>query len=175
MIIIYNSLTGFTEKYAKLLAKNLGFEAKSLNDYKQIPKNSEVIFLGWVYAGFIQGLKKAERKFKVKAIIAVGVSDETETTILNLAKQNKISERELFFLRGGVAIDKLKGFKKFLLSMVLKSQYNHEQQVENLSGKKMEINWLDVLQNGIDFVDEKKLKPIIQWYSDFLKNNGTNN
>ena len=70
---------------------------------------------------------------------------------------------------------KSKGFKKFLLSMVLKSQYNHEQQVENLSGKKMEINWLDVLQNGIDFVDEKKLKPIIQWYSDFLKNNGTNN
>ena len=163
MVIVFKSHTGHTEQYAKLLGKQLNMEVYDIADINEI-KGQEAIFFGWVCVGKIQGLNKAERNLKVKAIVAVGISDDTQTTILNLAKQNRIEDRELFFLQGGVDLDMLKGFKKWIITMVLKGQAKEEIKLNKLADRKPERDWDAILEKGFSMVDKENLNVITKWH-----------
>ena len=55
MIIVYESKTGFTKKYADMLAAKTGFKAYSVKNFANAGLYDEIIFLGWMKAGSIQG------------------------------------------------------------------------------------------------------------------------
>ena len=64
--IIYQSATGYTYRYASALAAATDLPCYTLLEAKKLlPKGTEVVYLGWVRASVIQGLKKALRFFPV--------------------------------------------------------------------------------------------------------------
>ena len=58
MIIVYESKTGFTKRYAEMLAAKTGMKVYRVNELSKIDKKEEIVFLGWMKVGRIQGLKK---------------------------------------------------------------------------------------------------------------------
>lgn len=56
MIIVYESKTGFTRKYAQMLTAQTGWKACPVKDLSITDRTEEIIFLGWMKIGKIQGL-----------------------------------------------------------------------------------------------------------------------
>ena len=70
--IVYTSQTGFTARYAALLAERTGLPCRPLKEAAALPRGTAVIYLGWLCAGGIKGLKGARRRFRTAAVCAVG-------------------------------------------------------------------------------------------------------
>ena len=86
--IVYKSNSGFTKEYALMLSKKLAlpvYDIKEAN--KSLSKNDEIIYMGWIMAGNVQGLNKA-KKYAIKAIVAVGMTydDKQEKEIQEKVK-----------------------------------------------------------------------------------------
>ena len=163
MKVIYVSNTGFTERYAKHLAKTLGCEALSLKDALScVRKKSNVIYFGWVNAGKIEGLRKARKHFNPICVCGVGISPYVDKTVIDLMDANDLHHLPFFYLQGGFDYSRLKGFNKLKMSIarsiLRKSIEKKEIPDEN------EKALLDVLDNGKDFVDVNKIKSIADWF-----------
>ena len=76
MFVIYESNTGFTEKYARMFAEKAELECWSLYMARiKVPKHSDVIYFGNVENGEVAKLKKARKKYNIIAVCPVGISD----------------------------------------------------------------------------------------------------
>ena len=74
--IVYTSDTGHTERYAKMLGDKTELSVYKLDEaLKQLPYGSEIIYLGWLFANNIKGIKKASKNYKISAAVAVGLCD----------------------------------------------------------------------------------------------------
>ena len=51
--IVYTSHTGSTAQYAYLLGRELGITV--YNSMRELEKDTEIIYLGWIMAGKVQG------------------------------------------------------------------------------------------------------------------------
>ena len=72
--IIYTTNTGSTAQYAKMLAEKTGLQAFSMEEAKsKVEAGSEIIYLGWIMAAQVKGCKAAAKKYKIRAICAVGM------------------------------------------------------------------------------------------------------
>ena len=119
--IVYESNTGFTERYAKTLSEKTGIPAYTLKEAKKaVPKDSEIVFLGWVFANKIQGYDKAKKQWKIEALAAVGMNPPSDKNTEIVKDANK-PECPMFYLPGGLDNSKLGGMHKMMLSMVRKS------------------------------------------------------
>lgn len=158
--IVYESNTGFTRRYAEMLSEKTDYEVYHLPmAVRELPEGTEVFYLGWVCGGRIEGLKTARRCFEVLACAAVGAVPPSSAVLSQLAAANGFRGR-LFYLRGGVAPEKLSKIKRKLLEMIAK-------QVERSLGEGRE-NWdiADVLRYGGDFVAEENLNEVLAWFAE---------
>ena len=158
--IVYESNTGFTRRYAEILSEKTDFEVYPLvKAVSELPESTEIFFMGWVCGGKIEGLKPAQKHFDVLACAAVGASLPSPETTVQLTRMNALHV-PLFYLRGGVAPDKLSRIKRKLLEMIAK-------QVEHGAGDQ-KANWelADVLRFGGDFVAEENLAEILAWFAE---------
>lgn len=104
--IIYNSLTGSGEKYAKLLSAALHVPAKPMGDY--VRPDGQVIYIGWAFAGKIVGYQKAAKKYDIGAVVQVGMAGGGENSAEAAREQNHIpSCIKVFSVQGGFYMDKL--------------------------------------------------------------------
>ena len=72
--IVYTSGTGYTAQYARLLSEQTGLPAHSLEEAgKSLPANSEILYLGWLMAGSVQDFRKARKRYRVRAVVGVGM------------------------------------------------------------------------------------------------------
>lgn len=158
--IVYESNTGFTERYAEMLSEKTGLPAYSLKDAgSRLEKGEAVIFLGWVRTGRVQGFKKAARKFDVKAVCAVGMSIPNEDTLAETKKRCKMETA--FCLHGGMDMNLLTGLNRRMMEGFAKSA------VSMLAGTAGEnensANMLKMVTEGGDCVSEENLLPVIDW------------
>jgi len=159
-VIVYTSNTGHTKMYADMLGEKLNLDVYDLKEAKgKVNKDTEVIYLGWVSASMIKGLKKAMKSFNVILVGAVGMMEKSNdyTKFMDI---NKI-DLPFFYLRGGVNYDKLKGLKKTLLQMVGRAFEKN--------CKPEEKETLELFKNGGSFVSEKNLEEMI----DFINKKNT--
>lgn len=151
--IIYESNTGFTKRYAEILAEKLNIPCYSLKESKKnVSKGADVIFLGWVFANKIVGYGKAVKRFDVKAVGAVGINPESDTNTQIVKDANKPT-CPLFYLHGGLDYSKLKGLKKKMMLLV-RDNLASENKPENKDA-------VMLLTTGGDFVSEEKLAGLI--------------
>lgn len=157
MVIIYESKTGFTKKYAKMLADKANLIALNVKNISKVTTDEEILFLGWIKAGKIQGLNKL-RKYNLKAVCASGTSRRAEPSPEVMIRRNKIEGIPFFYLRGGcLPVDKLKGLDKILLKMLLKILKSRKEKDEE------QEEMIENIENGFDGVDEKNLEPVLSW------------
>lgn len=152
--IIYQSKTGHTKEYAKILSKELKIPCYSVQDAKEkVNKKDEIIYLSWIRATTIVGYKKINKKYQIAAIGAVGAYPKSNEYTKQLKEYNHITQ-ELFYLRGGINYEKLNKFYQKILKLVGKAIT-----LENPRDKEMSR----LFEKGGNFVNSKQLKPMIEY------------
>ena len=74
MTIVYQTNTGSSEEYARLLSEKISVPYIALSESSDISADEEIIFIGWIMAGTVQGLAEAIGKFSnIRCICAVGM------------------------------------------------------------------------------------------------------
>lgn len=151
--VIYESNTGSARRYAEMLADKFGVPAYSLREAQKIlPKDEEAIFVGWIFANKIQGLKKAQKRWNLLCVCAVGMNPGGEVYDKILREANP-TDIPIFYLRGRLDLNRLKWLQKKLIQTICA-----DLEKQNKPGTEEMIN---VLKNGCDFISEDNLMAVI--------------
>lgn len=165
MRIIYNSLTGFTKKYAELIAEGLDLKAENLGevDLNNIGEE-EVIFLSWVRADSIVKFKKVYN-LNLLAICAVGINPISKKYKKRVCEANNLDDANSFYLAGGIDIPNLRGINKIIMKAVLKSKLKIHN--PNLTDEEFKI----AINNRQDFVSKEEANKIVTHIQNLIKTN----
>lgn len=166
-IVIYNSQTGFTERYAGWIAKAAGAECVSLSGAKKksLAEYEAIVFGSWACAGSISKIdwfKKNIDNWKGKKLIAfcVGASPAEAPEVEAAVRQN-FSEAEqekinLFYCPGGFNYEKMSVSSKLMMKMFIRM----------LSAKKDKTKedeeMIRMISSSYDISDKKYIEPILR-------------
>ena len=156
--IVYTSNTGYTARYAALLSEKTGLPALPLTEaLSSLPAGTPVIYMGWLMAGSVKDYSKAARRFAVKAVCGVGLGDSGAQDDAARKACKLPAEAPVFTLQGGMDLNKLQGPYKFAIRMLTKAMAAKKHRTPG------ENRMLALLQTGGDYVDAKRLAPILNW------------
>lgn len=160
--IVYTSNTGSTERYAKLLGHELELPVYSLDEAKKALKcGPEIIYLGWIMAGTVQGYREAEKRYQISMVCAVGM-EPAGTQLREIREKNRIPDDvELFTLQGGYLIHKLRGVHKLMMLMVTSTA--GKALAEKIDRTPEEDDLLELMEHGGSRVSVENLAAPIQW------------
>ncbi len=156
-IVLYQSKTGFTERYATWLAEALGCPCKPLKRAMKdgLKQYKTVIFGGWVMGGMIMGLNKLQQSgIKPAAVFAVGSTPPYEEVQQTVREQNKLGETPFYYFEGGFSFEKLGFFKRMLLKALKKSISKKE------TKNRQEEFMAQALGTSFDHSDKAQIKPL---------------
>lgn len=163
MIIVYKSNTGYTKQYAKMLGKALSLPSYELGNVPECHKGSDVIYLGWLFAGTIVGYKKCAKRYKVKCVAGVGMGPPSIDLADGLRNTMKIpASVPVFYLQGGFDINKLSAPFKLIMKIKCK-------EIAGRLNAKGELNdaertTLEMTRGSASAVCQENLAEIIAWY-----------
>lgn len=166
--IVYESHTDFTKRYAELISLKFRLPNISLADAKdKVYEGDSILFMGWIRAGKIMGYKKAVSEYNVEAVIAVGIATPSDDMKKILQERNKIVDIPLFYLQGGIILNRIAGFDKVLFNVVSRiATLRAEKNKESLS--EADKLTLSILQKGGDCVNPDNLQVLVDWYSSYI-------
>ena len=161
--IIYTTNTGSTEQYAKMLAEQTGLSVFSMEEAKsEVEEGSEIIYLGWIMAAQVKGYKTAAKKYKIRAVCAVGM-EKTGTRTEEIRKKTFVpAEVPLFTLQGNFNVKKLHGFYRLMMSMMVKMVT--KQLVAKTDRTQRENEMLEIMLQGGENVRKENLAEVLDWY-----------
>lgn len=171
VLVVYNSKTGFTKRYAERIAQDTNAELLTLKEAKI--KNDDyfngfdaIIYGGWVMAGRVDGadwfFEKA-KKYKNKKLVlfACGatpanhkdIEEKTNAFVLDEVKDIV----KPFYCPGGVDYDKMGFLSKCMMKAMAKSLINNK----NNSEEEREAG--ELIINSFDAVDMKYAENIVSY------------
>ena len=161
--IIYTTNTGSTAQYAKMLAEQTGLPVFSMEEAKsEVEAGSEIIYLGWIMAAQVKGYKTAAKKYKIRAVCAVGM-EKTGTRTEEIRKKTFVpAEVPLFTLQGNFNVKKLHGFYRLMMSMMIKMVT--KQLVAKTDRTQRENEMLEIMLQGGENVRKENLAEVLDWY-----------
>ena len=170
IVVIYNSQTGFTKRYAQWIAEKANADCIEYSKAKNsdIDSYDAVVFGGWAVAGSISKLKwfkKNISKWKNKKLVAfcVGASPienpEIETTIPKNFSKEELKVVKWFYCPGGLDYDKMPSASKTMMKMFVKMLKMKKNKTEQ------DMEQIKMLSTSYDISDIKYVYPII----DYLK------
>ena len=161
--ILYTSNTGSTQRYAALLSQATGLPAFPLVQADQsLSPGAEVLYLGWVRAGQVQGYPAAAKQYRVRAVCAVAMARTGTQTDTVRQKSSIPGDIPLFTLQGNFDLKKLRGLYRLMMTIMVKT-----------AGKKLaakadrtpdEADMLDMMFHGAHRVREENLAAVLAWY-----------
>jgi hypothetical protein len=161
--IVYQTNIGHTQRYAELLSAKTDLPNYSLDKVSySVKKGDEIIFMGWIMAGTIKGYKKAASYYNIRAICAVGGTEDNDQIVDDLKKKHNVVNTPLFYLRGGYDLSKLRGPHGAILKQISKALISA---AEKPGAKEDTIAAANDLQNNEDFVCIERLNDVLQWYA----------
>lgn len=155
--IVYTSATGFTAKYAALLSQQTGLPAYGLREPEAPPSGSTVLFLGWLRAGKLQGLRRARNRYRVAAVCLVGMMEGSPADVARTAASNRLENTPHFYLRGGYAPERLRGLSKMMMTPMVFLLTRKPPRTEADRATQ------EALLHGADWVDPAGLEPVVNW------------
>lgn len=157
--LVFTTNTGHTVEYVKILSDETEMSAFSLEAaVKDLPKQTEVIYCGWLFANNIKGYKKAAKRFNIKAVCAVGLCD-TGTAVEQVRKANKIPENiPIFTMQGGIDKGKLRGINRFMINMLIKALNSKKQPTDD------EKRMIELLNSDENYVCKENTSEFMKWY-----------
>ena len=171
-IILFESKSGFSEKYARWIAEAPGCIASRLSDFDpaDLAKYDTVVFGGGLYAVGINGMKKfrelmrrPEAAGKRVAVFATGASPAKEEVLAKVRDAN-LSEEErnkfkFFYLRGGFDYSRLNKTDKLAMSL-LKLKIKLTPEKKRVADER---GMLAAYAKPVDFTRKKNLRPLLAW------------
>ena len=161
--IIYTTNTGSAEQYAKMLAEETELPVFSMKKAKsKVEEGSEVIYLGWIMAAQVKGYKNVAKKYKIRAVCAVGM-ERTGTRTEEIREKTCVpAEVPLFTLQGNFNVKKLHGLYRLMMNMMVKMVIN---QLEAKAERTQQENeMLEIMLHGSENVRKENLAEVISWY-----------
>lgn len=165
-LILYHSQTGFTRRYAELLAQRLQCSAEALEAKPTLDAYECVIFGSWVCAGSIQKLNPFKRMLPSMAgkriiVFAVGstppgMTDAAEQIFARAFTPEERKSIRTFYLQGGLNYERMRGAHRLLLRLLCHMLRGKKQPTEE------EKAMLQTLSGSFDAVDERSIEPIVE-------------
>lgn len=168
IIVIYNSQTGFTKKYAQWIAQKANAECVEYSEVKKKDLDSydAIVFGGWAVAGSISKLKWFKKNIskwsdKKLAVFCVGASPAENPEIEEALPKN-FTEEELkvvrwFYCPGGLNYEIMPAKYRMMMKMfvtALKAKKNKTQD---------DLNQINMIMSSYDISDIKYIDPIIDY------------
>ncbi|MGN0370432.1 MAG: flavodoxin domain-containing protein [Butyrivibrio sp.] len=164
IIVVYNSKTGFTAKYAGWIAEELGCEAKEYKNVnpKELAAFDTVIYGGWIFGGMVVGFNKIKAlNLKNVIVFGVGMTVPSDEIAEKLSTQNRIPRDRFFYYEGGYNPKKLGIVKKMIVNMVKKS-------VEKKENKNADdLHTLETFK-GADRTNKEAIKGLVAYAKNSL-------
>lgn len=166
-IVIYNSQTGFTKRYAEWIAEATGADCLELSAVKKkdLAAYEAIIFGGWACAGSISKInwfKSNIDKWADKKLIAfcVGGSPIENPEIDQALKQNfkEIAPEKVsvFYCPGGFNYEKMSASSKLMMKMFIKMLKAKKDKTE------AEQEMIKMICKSYDISDKKYIEPILE-------------
>ena len=162
--IVYTSNTGSAAQYAKLLSEKIGLPVYALKDAsKALSQESEIIYIGWIAASAVKGYAKAAKRYRIRAVCAVGMGG-TGTQTESVRKKAAVpASIPLFTLQGNFNVKKLHGIYRPMMEIMVKTAG------KSLAAKKdrtpEEDDMLDMMLHGGERVRIENLSAVLDWYN----------
>ncbi len=167
IVVIYNSQTGFTKRYAEWIAEATGADCLELSAAKKkdLTAYEAIVFGGWACAGGISKIgwfKGNIDKWADKKLIAfcVGGSPIENPEIEAALNQNfNESERKrvkTFYCPGGFNYEKMSAPSKLMMKMFIKMLKAKKDKTE------AEQVMVKMISSSYDISDKKYIEPILQ-------------
>lgn len=161
--IIYTTNTGSTAYYAKLLAKETALPAYSLAEAKKNRfSGTEVIYLGWIMASTVKGYAAAAKRYKVRAVCAVGMG-QTGTQTDDVRKKTSVpADVPLFTLQGNFDVKKLHGIYRLMMELMVKTAGKRLSEKKDRTPEEDDI--LNRMLCGGERVKAENVSAVLDWY-----------
>jgi len=159
IVVVYQSETGFTKKYAEWIAEALECEAVAFSKTSaaKLQSYDKVIYGGWLMGGTIVGVEKVrEMGIKDLTVFATGASPAMEDTVKALRAQNRLEEFPFFYFEAGINYEKMGFMKRSMLKMVRKNIMKKPDKTE--SDRFME----KALEKSYDHTDKAAIKALVK-------------
>ena len=162
--IVYTSNTGSAEQYTKLLSGKTGLPVYALKDaLKVLSQESEIIYIGWIAASAVKGYAKAAKRYRIRAVCAVGMG-QTGTQTDSVRKKASVPPNiPLFTLQGNFNVKKPHGIYRPMMEIMVKTVG------KSLAAKKdrtpEEDDMLDMMLHGGERVKSENLSAVLDWYN----------
>ena len=166
-LIVYKSNTGFTRRYAEMLGEKTGGDVKDLKEATPSVMGAydTVIYGGGLYAGSLNGIKKAKAMFsksgaKHMIVFAVGAM-AADCPILTDTWKRNFTDEELqqiphFYMVGGLDYSHMKAVHKLMMKVAIggvKAAKERDEFAET---------FLETCKDSFDGVDAAYLEPLLQ-------------
>lgn len=167
-VIIYNSQTGFTERYANWIAKELACEAIPFKEAKKqnFDQYDTIIFGSWCMAGSICEIAWFRKlmdqdKSKKYVVFAVGASPienpEVEVALSKIVLDEHKDICRAFYCPGGLNYGKMKFVSRNLMKMFAKMVANKKDKTD------VEKGMAEMIGKDYDISDPKYIEPLVEY------------
>ncbi len=169
ILVTYKSKTEFTKRYAEIIAQEVN---GMLMDFKEVTaeKMSEfdvIVYGGGLYAGMINGYKKAKEMFEKSSakkfiLFATGGTPNEATKEIEEVWKHNLSAEELesiphFYMQGGICYEKMSFPNRTIMKMMSKV----------LSKKKnkdsAEEGFAQAIKSSYDIFSKEYAEPLIKY------------
>lgn len=167
-IVIYNSQTGFTKKYAQWISEALECEFVELSEANKMnfEQYETIIFGGWACAGGVSKIKWFKNNMKKwdnkkLAVYCVGGSP-IENPEIEVAMKSWFTEEEhkkvtSFYCPGGFNYEKMPRASKLMMKMFIGALKAKKDKTE------AEQIQIEMISKSYDISDRKYIEPIVAW------------
>ena len=166
-IVIYNSQTGFTKRYAGWIAEAAGADCLELSAAKRrsLESYDAIVFGGWACAGSIKKLgwfKENIEKWADKKLIAfcVGASPidnpEVEQSLKQNFKEPELKKVNIFYCPGGLNYEKMPASSKLMMKMFIKMLKAKKDKTE------AEREMIKMISASYDISDKRYIEPVLE-------------
>lgn len=171
-VVIYESKYGFTERYAKWIAKSLSCPIlkRKMVHPKDFENYDTIIYGGGLYANSVSGIKLLTQNFqqiRSKNIIlfTCGLTnpndssniDHIRKSLIKVLSPEMLDTIHLFHLQGGIDYTKLNFIHKLMMAMLRKT-LSHKP-LEEMREEDKQL--LATYGRMVDFTNRETIKPII--------------
>ena len=164
--VVYRSKTGFTEKYARWLAEEVGADLLKADHVKleDLLRYDAIVYGGGLYAGGINGVKRITKHSKELGdrrliVFGVGASPCRPEVCEGVEKRNIPAELRgkirFFLLRGGFDFKKCSAKDKMLMNLLKIKLKKAPDTDEDAKGM------LACYDHPADFTNREALKPLL--------------
>lgn len=166
-IVIYNSQTGFTKRYAEWIAEAVKADCLELSvaKKKDLIAYEAIIFGSWACAGSISKIswfkdnvsKWADKKLIIFCVGGSPIDNpEIEQFFENFFKETEFKNVNVFYCPGGFNYEKMSVSSRLMMKMFVKALKAKKGKTE------AEKEMIKIISSSYDISDKKYIEPILE-------------